>query len=760
MTRTRKSTYAPSAIDRTFFPNEYLNTIDRGKLPTPKRENLADTDDDEEDYLDEYEDKKPSKKQPKIELDVKNVDNESGETRKPARKRVKKWSDDEDYNVRETNEKPANGCVKKESVGDLDIDHVNGGETSASNPASYEIKKSKLSRSDRLITGPTSKSSTSEQNARKSGGSRVRVRKSDTGKLARMMDLPVDVFCEIASYVTTLDLLQLARSTRALRSLLMSKSSRTIWLASEAAMGLPPCPSDMCEPQYASLQFEKFCNACGYPRVERVTHALRVRLCQGCHSLNVVRGSTLAKAEFGAEVAKMYEIYSLLPWNNMYWRPDLQDHRQPSDARWGSRFFLKIDFIEVVGVYLSTEPGSEERKQFVEERHKLLSEVVKNISDMESWRYGEYRRKAEVEAILSQKRSEKILEKLEELGYASAELEEMGRHTKTWIDMLRQPRELTDSRWKILRPQLEELIEKKREIVRRQICDQNRTKRIDELHALFVGFSKDWKQRQGPNYAGHMLCFADLCKVPLVLELIEEKECSVEMTSERWKRIERTLPELIQSHTLLIEMDCASLLLSARQDLQASVSVQEDEASRSLAVAAVSNAKNSHIDRSVLRQASAFFSARVVNSSARVAKSSLFNFENILAERRRLLYDKALVTAWSTVNLLPSKNLVQVTESLLLSLKLSKTTSMDYMVSLNRSFVCRCCSPILRVPMTWRELVAHILEEVEWFQLARRCCAGSVVVLDDHDLENTVPGLAFIKKGFKAPPDDGIIQGV
>lgn len=55
------------------------------------------------------------------------------------------------------------------------------------------------------------------------------------------------------------DLLQMARSTRALRDMLMAKSAKSIWRAAWSASDVPEPPLDFCEPLYASLIFDKFC---------------------------------------------------------------------------------------------------------------------------------------------------------------------------------------------------------------------------------------------------------------------------------------------------------------------------------------------------------------------------------------------------------------------------------------------------------------------------------------------------------------------
>lgn len=102
------------------------------------------------------------------------------------------------------------------------------------------------------------------------------------GKLARMMEMPVDIFTEvrphvvvlevflilcalqIAKHLTPHDLLRLARSTKRLREVLMSKQAKPIWNAAEKAAGLPDCPCDMSSPQLASFLYDYHCMVCDF----------------------------------------------------------------------------------------------------------------------------------------------------------------------------------------------------------------------------------------------------------------------------------------------------------------------------------------------------------------------------------------------------------------------------------------------------------------------------------------------------------------
>ena len=62
------------------------------------------------------------------------------------------------------------------------------------------------------------------------------------------------------------DILRLSRTTKALRGVLMSRSSRSIWMQAFLGIpGLPPCPSWLTEPQFSQLAFDNYCYvSCAY----------------------------------------------------------------------------------------------------------------------------------------------------------------------------------------------------------------------------------------------------------------------------------------------------------------------------------------------------------------------------------------------------------------------------------------------------------------------------------------------------------------
>ncbi|RPD72973.1 hypothetical protein L226DRAFT_142393 [Lentinus tigrinus ALCF2SS1-7] len=108
-------------------------------------------------------------------------------------------------------------------------------------------------------------------------------------------NLPVELYFELARYVHPIDLLNLARTSKSIRSILLAKRNQQIWkIALYSIPLLPPCPKDMSHPSYTALLFDEHCWACGSSQnYTEVDYFLRLRLCPECFDENVVSGATV-----------------------------------------------------------------------------------------------------------------------------------------------------------------------------------------------------------------------------------------------------------------------------------------------------------------------------------------------------------------------------------------------------------------------------------------------------------------------------------
>ncbi|KAH7926673.1 hypothetical protein BV22DRAFT_1062539 [Leucogyrophana mollusca] len=106
--------------------------------------------------------------------------------------------------------------------------------------------------------------------------------KGRRGKLAMFPTMNLDILFEILTYLSPIDLLHLARTSKVFRRMLISKSSAFLWRsARQNITGLPNCPPELSEPQYAALAFEGLCSGCG-KKSQNIMWQFRVRLCIEC----------------------------------------------------------------------------------------------------------------------------------------------------------------------------------------------------------------------------------------------------------------------------------------------------------------------------------------------------------------------------------------------------------------------------------------------------------------------------------------------
>ena len=107
---------------------------------------------------------------------------------------------------------------------------------------------------------------------------------------------------QIFGFMHPRDLLNLARTSKSFRALLMSRSSQAFWKASiEGVDGLPKCPPYLSEPAYVNLLFLPHCHVSGSffvglnvvraagqgclkPNVQTVLFEFSARYCNGCKS--------------------------------------------------------------------------------------------------------------------------------------------------------------------------------------------------------------------------------------------------------------------------------------------------------------------------------------------------------------------------------------------------------------------------------------------------------------------------------------------
>ncbi|KAF8597362.1 hypothetical protein BDV93DRAFT_479506 [Ceratobasidium sp. AG-I] len=285
--------------------------------------------------------------------------------------------------------------------------------------------------------------SPSRKRARTAGRPIQRTGGRNTGTLRRIFDLPIEIFNEITSYLTPTELLSLARSNKFFRRMFMSRSSIEIWRSAFRNLtDLPPCPPGLSEPHYASLLFSKTCSECGARVLRRMDSNLLVKLCSPC------RDEMVEVVEDGAE------LWRLLP-NSERIFPFKVGHVSLLRRDWQAFLITAQDIPTCSRTdFLS---WYDSRTAWLKEREELAGRIDWYLDRVEEERNNEL-------LILKNKRLEDIKNRLLEKGWSNRDMQ-FPPHTTgagSWLDLVFQPKPLTDRIWANIYPKLVRLLKANR----------------------------------------------------------------------------------------------------------------------------------------------------------------------------------------------------------------------------------------------------------------------------------------------------------
>ncbi|KAG2141345.1 hypothetical protein DEU56DRAFT_734280 [Suillus clintonianus] len=255
--------------------------------------------------------------------------------------------------------------------------------------------------------------------SRKSGGHRTKTKFKRRGRLDLMPTMNLDILFHILSFLHPIDLLNLSRTSKDFRNLLLQKSSASAWKTARLQVDdLPDCPPDLSEPQYANLAFYPHCH------VRRALPQMSPPSLTNMYSRIATELSDLFYGHFGHDTA-----------------PD------------ASKLFLHKTFTELLAEHSKT--PADEMAAFLLKKRKHTAEVMEHAEQCQQWSQSvASSRKNELDD-LRRTRQDDIVARLSEAGY-KPELDYVDRF---WLqDQLgtsfREPKILTQKSWDRIRPDL------------------------------------------------------------------------------------------------------------------------------------------------------------------------------------------------------------------------------------------------------------------------------------------------------------------
>ncbi|RXW17697.1 hypothetical protein EST38_g8151 [Candolleomyces aberdarensis] len=300
-------------------------------------------------------------------------------------------------------------------------------------------------------TEPTGKPS------KKPGRERKPVRNAEKAGaiLSYMGEMPLDVlleFCDnqIFSHLEPADLIHLSRTTKALRSVMMNRSSRSIWTQALASIpGLPPCPDDLIEAKYANLMFTDYCHECLANADDDPSLLLlmfmeaRTQLCHKCAPLKfkTARAFSSSFSKIKSLVPMTKEKFSKYGqgWSTEKYHVDI-----------GNELIVEYDYI-----------AQEEREQWLQEQSAKRKAISEHAEACEIFFQARLMRDEQLIASLHSKRRDQIIERLKELGlneevcYPEVR-DELKKHH---LVSSRYKQAISDEEWEDIEPEVLEWVE-------------------------------------------------------------------------------------------------------------------------------------------------------------------------------------------------------------------------------------------------------------------------------------------------------------
>ncbi|KAH8116083.1 hypothetical protein DFH11DRAFT_1258908 [Phellopilus nigrolimitatus] len=514
-----------------------------------------------------------------------------------------------------------------------------------------------------------------------------------------IITLPFHVFCEIARGMTPWELLMMARSSKLLRDMLMSKNSNQIWRAAEDAVDLPKCPPDLSSPQYASLCYGWSCmvtffflskiyvvdyltwkhfirQQCGVYVYRWRFDAwidLRLRLCATCKSKEI--GSE-EKIRSLLDIPPNVHLYQLIA---SYSSPFVI----PTETE--TSFFQRLAFMshyhsvkEATTVYdkwCSLSPKS--REDYLGERRRFVYKTAVFSSKLQRWFH----------ATDSSSVAREMCKKDEISPYKKKK--KVHRSDVSYGIGIADPRKTT----------------------------------LIELSSGIV--SSD----EGKNCCISSKTFFALPHVAEIMDMDEEEELEVVLA--KWEAVRIALIELIEESYQQVKGECAGMLMDVRRDAGLDAWGRD---SSSVPKSQAKGKERASDCATLVHHATAFWSNP--KHIAGVFVDFTLTFDGVvdaLHEHSARSFAKPDENPWEGLVLeeyRPTPMTVRIAYALFAALSFPPTTTMADMEALGKKFTCGRCTK--KGALKWTELVEHFHQET----VIHEVCAPTRP--DPHDL--TAPG--------------------
>ncbi|KAF9074120.1 hypothetical protein BDP27DRAFT_1288092 [Rhodocollybia butyracea] len=278
------------------------------------------------------------------------------------------------------------------------------------------------------------------------------------GQLKNFQTFPLDIVLEIFSYLEPLDVLRLSRTSRDMRTFLMTRNNTIIWRTARSNVpDFPPLPSDLSEPQYASLAFDSYCRICSHKPCENIIWQCRVRCCNKC---------------FNTAFYSRPDLHSI--WNRSYAATFIVFDQidipyvpvSPWKGPWGGedKVYFPPNVRTLRHEYRRVRKNELALEDWVSQRQHRYAELMEHASSSSKWQKSSNDFRAKQLQLIRSQRKTAIYNKLRDLGWGDEidRQEAVGNTVLSAHRAVRQSKDLTDKVWNRIQPALVKLLEETR----------------------------------------------------------------------------------------------------------------------------------------------------------------------------------------------------------------------------------------------------------------------------------------------------------
>ncbi|KAG9312157.1 hypothetical protein JVU11DRAFT_7447 [Chiua virens] len=357
----------------------------------------------------------------------------------------------------------------------------------------------------------------------------VAARKQKARKHRGLSQLCIDELYIVFAFVYPMDLLNLARTCKYLRSFLMYKSSQFLW---KDALGrvenLPDCPADLTEPQYTNLVFYNRCHICDKPATTAMWN-LRRRYCSACRTQRLCDFCTTA-----------WSTREALPYDTV------------TMGKNGSGVYVDKDQLDL---FMHEYDSSTDKEQFLEERRKSRRIIHMHAYSCLEWQRGQGRVKRFDLEILRKERQTSIFERLKKHGYGP-EIEYFGCRAiqDSYKSAFKQHTHLADSEWEQMWPKWVDIMHEYRLRRLDTTCYYARRKLLGSEYDKYVRV-----QTPGTPIFDLLPHVADLATFPPFRNIIEAPE-DTQISEEPFALAFAQLPVLVDEWKQQLDVGLAELV--------------------------------------------------------------------------------------------------------------------------------------------------------------------------------------------------------